>query len=270
MANGQDEVQAVMGAISDLMQECQCPICLDFVISPKKAPCQHNFCEDCINHHIKNGNNGCPTCRYRTVNKRSLSGNRSLAKIADIVRKMSDAMGILKPQSEGCLLPATNEAGLACSAMPKSDFGTVISSARESKREIHLDSATSSLANAAQDSLGHKVRSIHIEKFAAKTFTFNDTENRCNSHNDSASMRGVENECEISNYGNAVGEEQSTHALMSNKSVHGATFCVNDVLRKSFPHSKRSRMIGDTDVSGYFNFSTRTDHEGNTPYRFHG
>ena len=81
-------------AILQLVQECRCPICLEFFTEPRNAPCQHNFCELCIYEHIKDHHSECPTCRHPGVNKRSLAKNNSLANITACVRRLSATFGI--------------------------------------------------------------------------------------------------------------------------------------------------------------------------------
>ena len=100
-----------MDALYELILESKCPICLDFYTLPRKAPCQHNFCQECIYQHIKSKNSSCPTCRYRGVNKRSLSPNSSLEKIAGIVRVLSNALGDSKHGSDGEILLLQSIAG---------------------------------------------------------------------------------------------------------------------------------------------------------------
>jgi hypothetical protein len=84
----------IRDAILQLIQECKCPICLEFFTEPRNAPCQHNFCEACIYEHIKDHHSECPTCRHPGVNKRSLAKNNSLANISNCVKRLSSALGI--------------------------------------------------------------------------------------------------------------------------------------------------------------------------------
>ena len=81
-------------AILQLVQECKCPICLEFFTVPRNAPCQHNFCEECIYEHIKDHHSECPTCRHPGVNKRSLVKNNSLENITNCVKRISVILGI--------------------------------------------------------------------------------------------------------------------------------------------------------------------------------
>jgi hypothetical protein len=85
---------AVYHALLELVQECKCPICLEFFTEPRNAPCQHNFCEACIYEHIKDHHSECPTCRHPGVNKRSLAKNNMLANVTAIVKKLTMKLGI--------------------------------------------------------------------------------------------------------------------------------------------------------------------------------
>jgi hypothetical protein len=90
-----------MEAVLELIQECKCPICLEFFTNPRNSPCQHNFCEACIYQHIKGKHNTCPTCRFPGVNKRSLEKNDTLENVTKIVQKLTVAMGIFKSTGAG-------------------------------------------------------------------------------------------------------------------------------------------------------------------------
>ena len=48
----------------------KCSICLEIIDNNKlvATPCNHYFCQGCIQEHLKNVNNNCPNCRQEINN----------------------------------------------------------------------------------------------------------------------------------------------------------------------------------------------------------
>uniref|UniRef100_A0A7S4P6M7 RING-type E3 ubiquitin transferase BRCA1 n=1 Tax=Guillardia theta TaxID=55529 RepID=A0A7S4P6M7_GUITH len=87
-------------AVEELIQETKCPICLDFLIDPRTAPCQHNFCEECICEYIKDNHSECPSCRTPGTNRRTLAKNNTLKTVTGITKKLAIALGMISPETE--------------------------------------------------------------------------------------------------------------------------------------------------------------------------
>eukprot|EP00961_Rhodomonas_salina_P189362 2554683-Rhodomonas_salina.1 len=92
--------KAFVEAVEELIQETKCPICLDFFTNPRSAPCQHNFCEECIWEVIKDNHSECPSCRYPGCNRRSLAKNNTLCNVTIIVRKLASSLGLAEAATE--------------------------------------------------------------------------------------------------------------------------------------------------------------------------
>ena len=88
------ENKELVAAVEELIQETRCPICLDFFVRPRTAPCTHSFCETCIYECIKDNHSECPSCRHPGCNKRALALNLTLMNVTTIVRKVAVLMGL--------------------------------------------------------------------------------------------------------------------------------------------------------------------------------
>ncbi|KAI8509636.1 hypothetical protein Bbelb_120640 [Branchiostoma belcheri] len=53
---------------AQIHEELSCSICLELFTRPKVLPCQHTFCQDCLEVHAgKEGSFECPKCRQKTT-----------------------------------------------------------------------------------------------------------------------------------------------------------------------------------------------------------
>lgn len=58
------------GVVKILRSEVMCPLCLDVFVDPKRLPCEHVYCKDCLNGLALRSINkiiSCPECRRDTV-----------------------------------------------------------------------------------------------------------------------------------------------------------------------------------------------------------
>ncbi|CAH1244233.1 TRIM3 [Branchiostoma lanceolatum] len=50
----------------EIREELSCSICLELFTRPKVLPCQHTFCQDCLQKHVRNKKHlKCPNCRQQ-------------------------------------------------------------------------------------------------------------------------------------------------------------------------------------------------------------
>ncbi|XP_018606951.1 nuclear factor 7, brain-like [Scleropages formosus] len=71
-------------AMSGLLQELRCPICLEFFNNPTTLPCEHTFCHSCIQGTLVAQGPRCPECRA-TFLQDQLRPNRILRNMVDRV-----------------------------------------------------------------------------------------------------------------------------------------------------------------------------------------
>ena len=81
------EATAVASRANEKLQkEMSCPICLDWLSDPHVLPCQHAFCGECIDQHLRSHREGfCPTCRAPTV-RRAPRRSPQLAAMVELFR----------------------------------------------------------------------------------------------------------------------------------------------------------------------------------------
>ncbi|KAK1155234.1 nuclear factor 7, brain-like [Acipenser oxyrinchus oxyrinchus] len=73
-------------ASSDLMDELQCPICLDLFTDPVTLDCDHTLCRSCIEGYLVNQGKICPQCRA-PITGRDFKTSRVLKNLADKARQ---------------------------------------------------------------------------------------------------------------------------------------------------------------------------------------
>uniref|UniRef100_A0A4W3H398 RING-type E3 ubiquitin transferase n=1 Tax=Callorhinchus milii TaxID=7868 RepID=A0A4W3H398_CALMI len=72
-----------------LIEELNCPICLDFFTAPVTLNCGHNFCRSCITlSWDTQKTNTCPKCR-QVIADRNLKVNWALVKIVEKAQKLN-------------------------------------------------------------------------------------------------------------------------------------------------------------------------------------
>ncbi|XP_078674168.1 tripartite motif-containing protein 2-like [Branchiostoma floridae x Branchiostoma belcheri] len=55
---------ATLSLGTQICEELSCSICLELFTRPKMLPCQHTFCQDCLQDHVERGGTFlCPNCR---------------------------------------------------------------------------------------------------------------------------------------------------------------------------------------------------------------
>ncbi|CAH1273051.1 INTS1 [Branchiostoma lanceolatum] len=66
-AQGQEKENKMASSFTEqICEDLTCSICLELLTRPKVLPCQHTFCQGCIEHHIRGGPQmffRCPYCR---------------------------------------------------------------------------------------------------------------------------------------------------------------------------------------------------------------
>ncbi|OCT62516.1 hypothetical protein XELAEV_18043599mg [Xenopus laevis] len=74
-------------AAADLRDELNCSICLSIYTDPVSLPCDHNFCQSCIERMLdtqeNSGGYSCPECREEYQERPALQRNKILGNIAE-------------------------------------------------------------------------------------------------------------------------------------------------------------------------------------------
>ncbi|XP_071484772.1 E3 ubiquitin-protein ligase RNF166-like [Diadema antillarum] len=108
-----------MASSSDSDEVYKCSICLELFQKPTRIPCNHVFCEECLNPYITVASPSCPLCRI-TFNPKK----RCRAK--DVEKQMSSkkdcCVGCKKKMALSKLRQHTQSCSQVDSSQPKSEF----------------------------------------------------------------------------------------------------------------------------------------------------
>ncbi|XP_070616112.1 zinc finger protein RFP-like [Erythrolamprus reginae] len=91
-----------MGKISEYLPDAAtCTLCMNVFTEPVTLACGHNYCHACIHRHWGGArcNVVCPQCQ-QTLDNVTLMGNRQLANVSWLIRKLQDK-GVLKKPNRG-------------------------------------------------------------------------------------------------------------------------------------------------------------------------
>jgi hypothetical protein len=72
----------------------KCGICLSTLTNPKRTPCVHAFCQDCIVASLMSGNKKCPECNT-PITKRSLQPFEYLQELTDTYKEALREFGLV-------------------------------------------------------------------------------------------------------------------------------------------------------------------------------
>ncbi|XP_078695026.1 E3 ubiquitin-protein ligase TRIM32-like [Branchiostoma floridae x Branchiostoma belcheri] len=103
-----------------IREELSCSICLELFTRPKALPCQHTFCQDCLEAHAREeGAFECPTCREKiTLPSQGVAGlpdNSMAASMCETFQQQATLSTKEQPQSgEKCSLHPSEEVKLYC------------------------------------------------------------------------------------------------------------------------------------------------------------
>ncbi|KAI8503950.1 hypothetical protein Bbelb_180180 [Branchiostoma belcheri] len=133
-----------------IREELSCSICLELFTRPKVLPCQHTFCQDCLEAHAREeGAFECPKCRQKiTLPGQGVAGlpdNSMAASMCETFQQQATLSTKEQPQSgEKCSLHPCEEVKLYC----KQCQAPVCVLCLE---EIHNDHRTTTMKKAAQE-----------------------------------------------------------------------------------------------------------------------
>ncbi|KAI8514040.1 hypothetical protein Bbelb_083640 [Branchiostoma belcheri] len=98
-------------------EELSCSICLELFTRPKMLPCQHTFCQDCLQDHAgRGGTFRCPNCRRQVLlPPQGVAGLPDNRIVANMCEKMQDQAKMKPPQSGNrCSYHPSEEVKLYC------------------------------------------------------------------------------------------------------------------------------------------------------------
>ncbi|XP_078661260.1 tripartite motif-containing protein 2-like, partial [Branchiostoma floridae x Branchiostoma belcheri] len=83
---------------SKIREDLSCSICLELFTRPKVLPCQHTFCQDCLQDHAgRGGTFQCPNCRQKVrlppKGVASLPDNRLVTSLCEKVQQQATLSG---------------------------------------------------------------------------------------------------------------------------------------------------------------------------------
>ncbi|XP_035660710.1 tripartite motif-containing protein 2-like [Branchiostoma floridae] len=94
----------------DICEDLTCSICLELFTRPKMLPCQHTFCQDCIQHLVGGGIFFlCPYCRQLTrIPAQGVPGLPDNRMASSLCRKLKRQLGEIRPGHSGSILAGTS------------------------------------------------------------------------------------------------------------------------------------------------------------------
>ncbi|KAI8483715.1 hypothetical protein Bbelb_385070 [Branchiostoma belcheri] len=106
----------------EVHEELSCSICLELFTRPKVLPCQHTFCQDCLQDHAgRGGTFQCPNCRQQvTLPPQGVAGlpdNLMAANMCEKVRKQETLLEKTEKQPQSgnrCSFHPSEEVKLYC------------------------------------------------------------------------------------------------------------------------------------------------------------
>ncbi|XP_035686045.1 tripartite motif-containing protein 3-like [Branchiostoma floridae] len=166
----------------EIQEELSCSICLELFTRPKMLPCQHTFCEDCLQDHV-----GvqiafqCPTCELQVkVPSQGITGlpdNNLVTILCGRLRKQGAAPAETRKQPQSgnrCSFHPTEELRLYCKQCQ-------VPVCNECLDETHSDHSTITIKKASQEkrapiqALINEGRNI-LETYRSSLQGINDTE----------------------------------------------------------------------------------------------
>ncbi|CAH1243911.1 TRIM3 [Branchiostoma lanceolatum] len=107
---------------TQFQEELSCSICLELFTRPKVLPCQHTFCQDCLEDHVgRGGTFQCPNCRLQFRLPRqgvtSLPDNLMAANMCERLQNQATQSGETREQPQSgnrCTFHPSEEVKLYC------------------------------------------------------------------------------------------------------------------------------------------------------------
>ncbi|XP_019628465.1 PREDICTED: tripartite motif-containing protein 3-like [Branchiostoma belcheri] len=136
---------------TQIREELSCSICLELFTRPKVLPCQHTFCQDCLQDHAgREGTIQCPNCRQKTrlppQGVAGLPNNHIIANMCETLQQQTSLSEetLEQPQSEN-----------TCSSHPSEGIKLYckhcqIPICEQCLEETHDDHLTTTIKKAAQ------------------------------------------------------------------------------------------------------------------------
>ncbi|XP_078575537.1 E3 ubiquitin-protein ligase TRIM32-like [Branchiostoma floridae x Branchiostoma japonicum] len=133
-----------------IREELTCSICLELFTRPKVLPCQHTFCQDCLEVHArKEGMSECPNCRQKvTLPSQGVAGlpdNSMAASMCERLKRQATLSTGEQPKSgKKCSIHPSEEVKLYCKQCQ-------IPACEICLEETHDDHRTTTIKKAAQE-----------------------------------------------------------------------------------------------------------------------
>ncbi|XP_078575616.1 uncharacterized protein LOC144861533 [Branchiostoma floridae x Branchiostoma japonicum] len=131
-------------------EELTCSICLELFTRPKVLPCQHTFCQDCLQDHAgRGGAFQCPNCRQQVrMPRKGVAGLPDSHIVASLCERLQNQARMLEEPQSGvqnrCSFHPSEEVKLYCNQCN-------VPVCNECLDEIHTDHGTMSLKKALEE-----------------------------------------------------------------------------------------------------------------------